>query len=101
MESVLARIPEGGNYYITLDLDGMNAGIAPGVFAPCPSGLHLYQVRKLIEGLVAKGRVVGMDAVEIVPSMDVNQITLHHCGPPARQPHCTAVRAGYFKGRAK
>jgi agmatinase len=75
MDAVLARIPDGGNYYITLDLDGMHAGIAPGVFAPCPGGLHFHQVRKLIRGLVGKGRVVGMDAVEIVPPMDVNQIT--------------------------
>ena len=101
MESVLARIPDGGNYYITLDLDGMNAGIAPGVFAPCPSGLHLYQVRKLIHGLVTKGRVVGMDVVEIVPSMDVNQITCITAGRLLVNLIGTAVRAGYFKGRSK
>jgi agmatinase len=101
MEAVLERIPNGGNYYITLDLDGMNAGIAPGVFAPCPSGLHLYQVRKLIHGLVAKGRVVGMDVVEIVPSMDVNQVTCITAGRLLVNLIGAAVRAGYFKGRAK
>lgn len=100
MESVLARIPDGRNYYITLDLDGMNAGIAPGVFAPCPSGLHLPQVRKLIHGLVAKGRVVGMDVVEIVPPMDVNQITCITAGRCLVNLIGAAVRAGYFKGRA-
>ena len=101
MESVLARIPDGGNYYITLDLDGMNAGIAPGVFAPCTAGLHLHQVRKLIHGLVAKGRVVGMDVVEIVPAMDVNQITCITAGRLLVNLIGVAVRAGYFKGRAK
>ena len=101
MESVLARIPDGGNYYITLDLDGMNAGIAPGVFAPCTAGLHLHQVRKLIHGLVAKGRVVGMDVVEIVPAMDVNQITCVTAGRLLVNLIGAAVRAGYFKGRAK
>ena len=101
MESVLARIPAGGNYYITLDLDGMNAGIAPGVFAPHSDGLQMNQVRKLIHGLVAKGRVVGMDAVEIVPPMDVNQITCITAGRCFVNLIGAAVRAGYFKGRGK
>lgn len=100
MDAVLARIPDGGNYYITLDMDGMNAGIAPGVFAPCPVGLHHHQVRKLIHGLVAKGRVVGMDAVEIVPSMDINQITCITAGRLIANLIGAATRANYFKGRA-
>jgi len=33
MESVLARIPDGGRYYLTVDLDGMDPAIAPGVAA--------------------------------------------------------------------
>ena len=40
----------------------------PASSRPCTAGLHLHQVRKLIHGLVAKGRVVGMDVVEIVPA---------------------------------
>ena len=36
---------------------------------------NIHQARKLIHGLVRKGRVVGMDIVEITPSVDVNQHT--------------------------
>ena len=75
MEAVLDRIPGGGRYYLTVDLDGMDPAIAPGVAAPCPGGVTFAQARKLIHGLVQKGRVVGMDVVEITPRDDVNQIT--------------------------
>ena len=47
----------------------------PGTLALAPGGLDYHQMRKLIHGLVAKGRVVGMDIVEIAPVNDVNQLT--------------------------
>lgn len=101
MDSVLAKIPDGDNYYITVDLDGMDPAIAPGVFAPCPGGLTFAQVRTLLRGLVAKGRVVGMDVVEIVPPMDVNQMTCITAGRLIANLIGAAVRAGYFARRGK
>ena len=59
-QSVLDRIPDGGRYYITIDLDGMDPSIAQAVAGPCPGGVTFPQARALIRGLVAKGRVVGM-----------------------------------------
>ena len=38
MESILARIPDGGRYYLTVDLDGMDPSIAPAVAGPCRAG---------------------------------------------------------------
>jgi agmatinase len=54
------------------------------------------QARKLIHGLVKKGRVVGMDVVEITPSTDVNQITCITAGRLIVNLIGMAVRAGYF-----
>ena len=96
MESVLARIPDGGRYYLTIDLDGMDPAIAPGVAGPCPGGVTFAQARKLIHGLVAKGRIVGMDVVEITPRTDVNQITCITAGRLVVNMIGAAVRAGYF-----
>jgi agmatinase len=96
MESVLARIPDGGRYYLTVDLDGMDPAIAPGVAGPCPGGVTFAQARALIRGLVAKGRVVGMDVVEITPRTDVNQITCITAGRLVVNLIGAAVRAGYF-----
>ena len=96
MAAVLERIPAGGTYYLTVDADGMDPTIAPAVAGPAPGGVTYPQMRTLIHGLVAKGRVAGMDIVEITPKRDVNAIT---CVTAVRL-ICNltgkAVRAGYF-----
>ena len=96
MDSVLTRIPDGGRYYLTVDLDGMDPSIAPAVAAPCPGGVTFEEARKLVHGLVRKGRVVGMDVVEITPRDDVNQITCITAGRLIVNLIGMAVRAGYF-----
>jgi agmatinase len=98
MQAVLDRIPAGGRYYLTIDLDGIDPAIAPGVAGPCPGGLTFPQVRTLIHGLVGKGRVVGMDVVEITPRTDVNQITCITAGRFIVNMIGACVRAGYFDG---
>lgn len=96
MEAILAQIPDGGRYYLTVDMDGMDPSIAPGVNAPAPTGVTFQQARTLIHGLVRKGRVVGMDIVEITPKHDVNQITCITAGRLIVNMIGQAVRAGYF-----
>ena len=75
MTSVLDRIPAGGNYYLTIDADGLDPSIMPAVAAPVPGGLTFAQMHSMIHGLEARGRIVGMDIVEITPSRDVNEIS--------------------------
>jgi agmatinase len=96
MDAVLDRIPEGGQYYITIDADGLDPSVMPAVEGPAPGGLTFHQVRKLIHGLVRKGRVVGMDIVEITPSTDVNMITCITAGRLIVNLIGAAVRANYF-----
>ncbi|MBV9785027.1 MAG: agmatinase [Acidisphaera sp.] len=97
MEAVLERIPDGGSYYLTIDADGLDPSVMPAVAGPVPGGLDYHQVRKLIHGLVAKGRVVGMDVVEIAPTLDVNRITAITAGRLIMNLIGAAVRAGYFE----
>lgn len=75
MDAVLERIPAGGRYYLTVDADGMDPSVMPAVNGPALGGVTYHQARKLIHGLVNKGRVVGMDLVEITPAKDVNRIS--------------------------
>jgi agmatinase len=96
IDAILARIPDGGRYYITVDMDGLDCAIAPAVAAPMPGGVTFLQARKLIHGLVKKGRVVGMDVVEITPVEDVNNITCITAGRLIVNLIGMAVRAGYF-----
>src|SRR5262245_12678407 len=96
MDAILRRIPDGGRYYLTVDMDGMDSAIAPAVAAPMPGGVTFVQARRLIHGLVAKGRVVGMDVVEITPGTDINRITCITAGRLIVNLIGAAVRAGYL-----
>ena len=96
MDAVLDRIPDGGPYYLTIDADGLDPTIMPGVISQTPGGLNWLQIRKLIHGLVNKGRVVGMDLVEIAPSRDVQQTTMVHAERLICNFIGATVRAGYY-----
>jgi agmatinase len=99
MEAVLERIPDNANYYLTVDADGMDPTAMPAVAGPAPGGVTYTQMRTLIDGLVSKGRVVGMDIVEITPKKDVNGITAITAGRLIVNLIGKAVRAGYFRPR--
>jgi agmatinase len=64
--------------YLSIDLDCMDPGVAPGVSVPAPGGLFpldlLYMIKKITENL----HIVGMDIVELSPDYDLNQNTANH-----------------------
>lgn len=76
-EAVLARIPEGRAYYITIDIDGFDPSIAPGTGTPSHGGFTYYEVLEIIRGLARRshGNVVGMDLVEVAPAYDPAGVT--------------------------
>lgn len=70
VEAVLARIPEGARYYVTIDIDGFDPSIAPGTGTPSHGGFIYYEVLELLAGLCQRGTVVGVDLVEVAPDYD-------------------------------
>ena len=92
----LDRIPDGGTCYLSIDADGVDPTVMPAVNAPAPGGLLYHHVRALIHGVVRKGRVLGMDIVEITPARDVNEITSIVAGRFIQNLIGAAVRADYF-----
>jgi agmatinase len=75
IEEVLKRIPDQERYYLTVDADGLDPTIAPGVAGPAPGGVTYYEATNLIKGLARKGGIVGYDFVEVVPGLDVGNMT--------------------------
>jgi agmatinase len=75
LDSVLAQIPDGKNYYVTIDVDAFDAGIAPGSGSPSVGGLDYYEVTDLLRGVARKGDVIGFDFVEVAPQYDPTEIT--------------------------
>jgi agmatinase len=75
VEAALAKIPAADRYYITFDADGLDAAIAPAVLDPGFGGLTYYEASNLLRGVARKGRIVGYDIVEVVPSIDPHDLT--------------------------
>ena len=96
MKAILDRIPNGGNFYLTIDADGVDPTIMPAVAGPAPGGVNYNQMRTLIQGLIKKGTVLGMDIVEITPNIDLNGITAITAGRFICNFIGAAVREGYF-----
>ena len=69
-EAVLARIPEGKRYYLTIDIDGFDPSIAPGTGTPSHGGFLYYEVLELLAGIATRGEIVGIDLVEVAPEYD-------------------------------
>jgi len=68
--AVLERVPAGVDYYLTIDIDGFDPSIAPGTGTPSHGGFTYYEVLELIDGLTRRGRIVGIDLVEVAPDYD-------------------------------
>src|SRR4051794_22365095 len=74
-EGVLAKIPSGARYYVTIDIDGFDPSIAPGTGTPSHGGFLYYEVMEILQGLTRLGKVVGVDLVEVAPAYDPSGIT--------------------------
>ena len=74
-EAVLARIPQGQRYYVTIDIDAFCPSIAAGTGTPSHGGFLYYDVLELLQGLSLRGNVVGIDLVEVAPAYDLSEST--------------------------
>ncbi|WP_375174577.1 agmatinase [Pseudooceanicola sp.] len=75
VEGLLARIPAGERYYLTIDIDAFDPSIAPGTGTPSHGGFLYYEVLELIDGLAQRGEIVGLDLVEVAPDHDPAGVT--------------------------
>uniref|UniRef100_A0A7V5XI82 Agmatinase n=1 Tax=Thermodesulfobacterium geofontis TaxID=1295609 RepID=A0A7V5XI82_9BACT len=62
-----------GNIYLSLDMDVFDPSFAPGVGTPEPGGMSWYEFLQILK-LVVRYNLVGMDVVEVKPSLG-NTIT--------------------------
>lgn len=94
IQAATRHIPEGAKVVITLDCDGLDPAIMPGVIAPSPGGLTYTQVIDLISETAKRARICGFDLVEFYPPADLGSLTaltaarliVNVIGQLARQP---------------
>ncbi|WP_211275908.1 agmatinase [Thalassospira mesophila] len=75
VEAALRHIPKSAQVVITLDCDGLDPAIMPGVAARTPGGLGYTQVIDLIAGVGARAKIAGCDIVELYPPADIDGIS--------------------------
>jgi arginase len=72
MEEMLGDLgPRTAGIHLSLDLDGLDPEVAPGVGTPVRGGLSYREAHLLCEMVAESGRLVGIDLVELNPMMDV------------------------------
>ena len=77
MAAIVHEIGELGNYYVSIDIDGLDPSIAPGTESPEADGLSYRQAKQLIRGIAKHGKLVGTDVVEVNPYLDHAELTQH------------------------
>lgn len=75
VDAALRHLPDGARIVITLDCDGLDPSVMPGVAARTPGGLSYTQTIDLIAGATRRGRIVGMDIVELLPPDDLDGLS--------------------------
>lgn len=71
IQAALDKIEANENCLITIDCDGLDPSVIPGVIIPQPGGLSYANVIQLIAGVSHNANIVGFDLVELVPERDV------------------------------
>ena len=56
--------------FITIDLDGLDPSLMPGVGTPEPGGLNWYELNQFLRQVFEKHRVIGCDIMELAPTSD-------------------------------
>ncbi len=61
--------------YISVDIDVLDPGFAPGTGTPEPGGLSPVDLLRAIRQVALRTKVVGMDVVEVAPANDPAELT--------------------------
>ncbi|MGC1247436.1 MAG: agmatinase [Spirulinaceae cyanobacterium] len=69
LEEAIAKISTP-KVFITIDLDGLDPSLIPGVGTPEPGGLNWYSLTSLLRQIFATHEVIGCDVMELAPLSD-------------------------------
>jgi agmatinase len=61
--------------YLSVDIDVLDPGMAPGTGTPEPGGMLTREVLRAIRQVVTAVDLAGMDVVEVAPAYDVAEVT--------------------------
>lgn len=67
-------VPRAENIYVSIDIDVLDGSIVPGTCLPEPGGLTYDMLIETLAAVARKGRIVGVDIVEINPMNDIGSV---------------------------
>jgi len=70
IQPTIDAVPEGANVILSVDVDGLDPSLVPGVILPAFGGLSYQQMLDVIHGVTDKATIVGATFVEYVPERD-------------------------------
>lgn len=74
-KSMLSKCSSSSYVYLSIDLDCIDSGIAPGVSVPSACGLMPMELLYFVKKLCSNLKIVGLDIVELSPKYDLNNST--------------------------
>ena len=76
IDTAISRIATN-KVFITIDLDGIDPSLLPGVGTPEPGGLNWYELNRFLKRIFTNYQVIGCDVMELAPIKDsvVSQFT--------------------------
>jgi formimidoylglutamase len=83
--------------YLSIDIDVLDPGLAPGTGTPEPGGLMTRELLRAVRRIVGQVRLAAMDVVEVAPAYDTSEVTAaaaHRCVLEAISALAVKRRAG-------
>lgn len=71
LEEALQAIPRHAPVVLSIDVDGIDPSVVPGVILPAFGGLSYQQMLDVIQGVAARTSIIAADFVEFVPERDI------------------------------
>ena len=83
VDDAIAEALDGADsIYLSVDIDVLDPGMAPGTGTPEPGGLLTRELLRAVRRIVGRVELAGMDVVEVVAAYDHAEITAmaaHRC----------------------
>lgn len=77
-DAVAEALEEADGIYLSLDIDVLDPGFAPGTGTPEPGGLSPADLLRAVRKLALETPIVAMDVVEVAPAYDWAELTVNN-----------------------
>ena len=79
IEDAVAEALDGADHlYLSVDIDVLDPGFAPGTGTPEPGGMTPVDLLRTVRRLARSANLVAMDVVEVAPAYDVSDNTVNN-----------------------